>query len=80
MRYAGGMTRRSAPQAGIGNIVDALLRPEQVAELLGCSARYVRLLLARGDLAYVRIGRLRRVPRDAVAAYVRERMVARGGC
>lgn len=47
-----------------------LLSPEQVAERLGCGRSYVFQLLTRGDLASVKVGRLRRVPEDAVRDYI----------
>ncbi len=47
-----------------------LYRPEEVADLLGCSRVTVYGLLDRRELDSVKIGRLRRIPRSAVEAYV----------
>jgi excisionase family DNA binding protein len=58
--------------------VDRLLSPEQAAELLGCRRTYIFELLARGDLASVKLGRLRRIPASAVEKFIQAR-VAEGG-
>ena len=47
-----------------------LYRPEQAAHMLGISRAQLYLLLASGDIASVRIGRLRRIPRTSLDAYV----------
>jgi len=47
----------------------ALMTVPQVAEHMGCSARYAWLLTARGELPIVRIGRLVRVQPEALAAF-----------
>ena len=47
-----------------------LLRPEQAALLLGCGRTYIYGLMDRGELPSLRIGRLRRIPRAAVEAYI----------
>lgn len=47
-----------------------LLRPEQAALLLGCGRTYIYGLMDRGELPSIRIGRLRRIPRAAVEAYI----------
>lgn len=47
-----------------------LLRPRDVAELLGVSTRTVQRLLRRGVLVEVRIGRATRVKADSVQAFV----------
>ena len=38
----------------------------QVAEILDCSERHVRNLIARGDLGHVYLGRLVKVPRHSL--------------
>lgn len=52
-----------------------LLSPESVAELLGCGRSYVFQLLARGDIASVKVGKLRRIPEAAVQDYI-DRLLA----
>ncbi len=51
-----------------------LLRLTEVAEQLGLGRSTVYQLLQRGDLPCVRIGRSVRVPADALAEWVRERV------
>ena len=45
-----------------------LLRVEEAALWLGCSKGLVFELARRGDLRSVRLGRLLRIPREALAA------------
>ncbi len=47
-----------------------LYRPEEVADLLGCSRVTVYALLNRSELGSVKIGRLRRIPRESVESYI----------
>lgn len=47
-----------------------LLRPEEAAEVLGLSRRTVYMLLAAGSIQSVKIGGCRRIPSDALRAYV----------
>jgi excisionase family DNA binding protein len=47
-----------------------LLRPEEAAAVLRCGRGLVYELAARGDLPSVRLGRLLRIPRAAVAALI----------
>lgn len=54
-----------------------LLRPEEVAEMLGIGRSKVYELMADGRLTNVAIGRSRRVPREAVAEFV-SRLTAEG--
>ena len=56
-----------------------LLSPEQVAERLSCGRSYVFQLLARGDIASVKVGRLRRVPETAVQDYIAALTAEQGG-
>ncbi|MGI8309430.1 helix-turn-helix domain-containing protein [Saccharopolyspora hattusasensis] len=51
-----------------------LLTVEQAAERLGLGRTTVYQLIANGDLGSVRIGRLRRIPADAIDAYVKHLM------
>ncbi len=51
--------------------MDSLLyRPEDAARVLGIGRSKAYELIATGDLASVQIGRLRRIPRAALEAYV----------
>lgn len=47
-----------------------LLTPEEAAEALGIGRTKVYELMASGALASVRIGRCRRVPRDALTELI----------
>ena len=47
-----------------------LLSPEEAAQLLGLSRSRVYELLRDAELPSIKIGRLRRIPRQAVHAYV----------
>jgi excisionase family DNA binding protein len=54
--------------------VAPLLTPLEVAEVLGISSRGVRRLVARGDLAGVRVGdRHLRVEMEELASYIERR-------
>lgn len=47
-----------------------LLTPEVAAERLACGRTKVYELIRSGDLESVKVGRLRRIPEDALDAYV----------
>lgn len=47
-----------------------LLTPEEAAEVLSIGRTKVCALIADGDLMSVRIGKSRRLPRDAINEYV----------
>ena len=47
-----------------------LYRPEEAARLLGCGRAYLYQLLADGSIPSVKVGRLRRIPAEALGAYV----------
>lgn len=47
-----------------------LLTPEVAAERLACGRTKIYELIRSGDLESVKVGRLRRIPEDALAAYV----------
>lgn len=49
-----------------------VLTVEEAAELLGIGRTLMYALVAAGDVESVRIGRLRRIPRDALVVYVEE--------
>jgi excisionase family DNA binding protein len=53
-----------------------LLRPEEAARLLAIGRSKLYELLASGELASVRIGRLRRVPQRAVEEFIEEMRAA----
>lgn len=55
-----------------------LLTVQQAAERLSCSARTIEDLSRRGELQSIFIGngRLRRIPEDAIAEFVAERVEA----
>jgi excisionase family DNA binding protein len=48
----------------------AVLDVPGVAEVLGCGERAVRDLLQRGQLGHVRLGRLIRIPRHVLVAFL----------
>lgn len=47
-----------------------LFSPQEAAELLGVGRSQMFELIARGDVESVKIGRLRKIPRDALTSYV----------
>lgn len=51
-------------------ITQILLTPERAAEQLDIGRTTVYGLMASGELASVKIGRSRRIPADALVAYV----------
>ncbi|WP_438304030.1 helix-turn-helix domain-containing protein [Streptomyces sp. HUAS TT11] len=54
---------------------DRYLSVEQVAELLGTSARFPRRLIAERRITFVKVGRHVRIPESAVDAYITEHTV-----
>jgi len=50
-----------------------LCSPEEAAELLGVGRSQMFELIARREIESFKIGRLRKIPRDAITAYI-ERM------
>ena len=51
--------------------MEPLLHPvEEAAQLLGIGRSQMFELIARGDVESVKIGRLRRIPADALTTYV----------
>lgn len=57
-----------------------LLRPTEVAELLGLSRSKVFEMLATQELPVVRVGRVVRVPRADLDEWIRQRTSWRQGC
>lgn len=55
-----------------GNTMGSLLTAEQVAKRLGVGRSTVFSLMGRGDLASVKIGRLRRVTEASLEDYIRQ--------
>ena len=51
-----------------------LLKPSQVAPMLGVTMPTVRAMLARGELKGMRIGKHWRVPRDVVDAFIESQL------
>jgi excisionase family DNA binding protein len=56
---------------------NSLLSTNQVCALLGLSRGTVTNLQDRGELAFVRIGKLRRTPRRALQEFIDRRAVRR---
>ncbi|MFH8391141.1 helix-turn-helix domain-containing protein [Streptomyces sp. NPDC018036] len=54
---------------------DRYLSVDQVAELLGTSARFPRRLIAERRITFVKVGRHVRIPESAVDAYITEHRV-----
>lgn len=48
----------------------SLLSVEEAAQRLGVGLSLMRTLVSSGDVESIKIGRLRRVPEDALGAYV----------
>lgn len=55
-----------------------LYSPEETAGLLGCGRSYTFELIARGEIESFKIGRLRKVPREAIDAYIERQRAATG--
>ncbi|MEU9339086.1 excisionase family DNA-binding protein [Streptomyces sp. NPDC048290] len=54
---------------------DRYLSVDQVAELLGTSARFPRRLIEERRIRFVKVGRHVRIPESAVSEYIRARTV-----
>jgi excisionase family DNA binding protein len=52
------------------NAEKLLHSPEETAEMLGVGRSQVFELIARNEIESFKIGRLRKVPRDAIDAYI----------
>lgn len=46
------------------------LRPEEAAEIAGCGRSYIYLKMQSGELKSVKIGRLRRIPQEALREWL----------
>jgi len=51
-----------------------LLSPSDAARLLGCGRTYLYAMLRRGELRSIRVGRLRRIPRTEIEAYIKRQL------
>lgn len=60
--------------------ISKLLRPEEVAELLGIDLHTLAVWRCEGryNLPYIKVGRLVRYRPEAVQAFVEQRLVSRG--
>ncbi|WP_432194489.1 excisionase family DNA-binding protein [Streptomyces sp. bgisy027] len=56
-------------------MTDRYLSVDQVAELLGTSARFPRRLIEERRIRYVKVGRHVRIPESAVAEFISSRTV-----
>lgn len=56
-------------------MTDRCLSVDQVAELLGTTARFPRRLIEERRIRYVKVGRHVRIPESAVAEYISARTV-----
>lgn len=54
---------------------DRYLSVDQVAELLGTTARFPRRLIEERRIRYVKVGRHVRIPQSAVDEYIKARTV-----
>ncbi|MDT9699789.1 excisionase family DNA-binding protein [Streptomyces sp. P17] len=54
---------------------DRYLSVDQVAELLGTTARFPRRLIEERRIRYVKVGRHIRIPKSAVEEFIRTRTV-----
>lgn len=56
-----------------GILADLLIysREESAAQLGGMSLRQLDELIARGEIESIKIGRLRKIPREALTAYIK---------
>jgi excisionase family DNA binding protein len=50
--------------------------PEETAEMLDLSRSQTAEMLARGEIESFKIGRLRKVPREAIDAYIKRHRTA----
>ncbi|MGW4880422.1 excisionase family DNA-binding protein [Streptomyces sp. NPDC004262] len=56
-------------------MTDRYLSVDQVAELLGTTARFPRRLIEERRIRYVKVGRHVRIPESAVSEFVQSRTV-----
>jgi len=54
--------------------VDYLLRPEEAAQFLKISRATLYVLMERGQIPSVRVGRARRIPSEALKKWLSEHM------
>jgi excisionase family DNA binding protein len=56
-------------------VTDRYMSVDQVAELLGTSARFPRRLIEERRIRYVKVGRHVRIPESAVQEFIKSRTV-----
>ena len=56
-------------------MAEYLLTVKDLAERWQVTERYIRMLLKRGELPYLKIGKLVRIPPDAAEAFVQDKAV-----
>jgi excisionase family DNA binding protein len=56
-----------------------LLDIREVAELLGCSRSYVYVLLSSGQIRSLKVGKLTRVPLEAVSEFIDRKLMEADG-
>jgi len=55
---------------------DFLLTPDEVCALLGIGRSHLAVMLKRGEIQSIKIGKLRRIPRAALDVWLQERLEA----
>lgn len=55
---------------------DFLLTPDEACALLGIGRSHLQAMLKRGEIRSITIGKLRRIPRVALDAWLQERLEA----
>ena len=53
---------------------DFLLTPDEACALLGIGRSHLSVMLKRGEIQSITIGKLRRIPRAALDAWLQERL------
>jgi len=66
----GGPTKASRQHKEGTPVVDELLTPQQTADALCTSLRFVRRLIAERRIGYVKVGRFVRIPRSELERFV----------
>lgn len=54
--------------------MDKLLSPEQAADALGVRRSTLFTMLSSGEIASIKLGKLRRIPASVVEEYIRRRL------
>ena len=53
---------------------EALLTPEELAHYLNCSRTFAYLILGRGEIPSLKLGKLRRIRRQDADLYIEQKM------